>query len=134
MRKLDNETIVLGKEQAAACEIQAHPLDDQKRKYVSADDVAEFRAQARRRPVWVCRAQPGDEPDEWFEVKRGRVGVRMVISVARPDAAESCLALCSGNSAASRYASIPTEENRARCSWCGTASRRYCWRRCITRR
>ena len=113
MRKLDNETIVLGKEQAAACEIQAHPLDDQKRKYVSADDVAEFRAQARRRPVWVCRAQPGDEPDEWFEVKRGRVGVRMVISVARPDAAESCLALCSGNSAASRYASIPTEENRA---------------------
>ena len=112
-QKLDNETIVMGQELAAGCEFKAHPLDDQKRKYVSADAVAEFRAQARRRPVWVCRARPGDEPDEWFEVKRGRVGVRMVISVARPDAAESCLALCSGNSAALRYADIPTEDNRA---------------------
>ena len=53
MRKLDNETIVLGKEQAAACEIQAHPLDDQKRKYVSADEVAKIREPARRQAVWV---------------------------------------------------------------------------------
>jgi hypothetical protein len=112
-QKLDADTIVMGKALAAGCTVRVHPLDDQKRKHVSADDVAEIREDARRRPVWVCRAQPGDEPDEWFELKRGWVAVRLVVSVARPDAVESCLALCSGTTADSRYASIPTEDNRA---------------------
>ena len=111
-RKVDEDTIVMGRE-LTGCVFRAHPLDDQKRKHVGADAVAEIRAQARRRPVWVCRAQPGDEPDEVFELKRGPVAVRVVISVARPDAGESCLALCSDKSAGSRYADIPTEEDRA---------------------
>ena len=110
--KVDEDTIVMGQEQAAGCDFRAHPLDDQKRLYVSADDVAAIRAKARRQPVWVRRARPGGQPDV-FEVKRGRVGVRVVISVARPNADESGLALCSGTTENSRYAFVPTEEDRA---------------------
>ena len=112
-QKVDEDTIVMGQELAAGCEIQAHPLDKQKRVHVSSVDVEEVRAAALRQQVWVRRPQPGGEPDEVFELKRGRVAVRLVISVARSGAAESCLALCSGRSTELRYADIPTEDDRA---------------------